>query len=171
MKNVFISPLIKNEAKSETDWFILYVAPHRELSVCEYADRFDLITYFPRLKKMIKPPKKRKPIFVETRYPVFPGYVFVSFHPDWSKLLKAEFAIRYLGRPEVPFRISSFDIEQLQNVEEAGFITRNRGIVIGDSVVVPQFGDITLPVESIGKDSYYLTAGTFRIKIPLVPTG
>jgi hypothetical protein len=138
------------------------------MNVCEYAERHGLITYFPRIKKMIKPPKKRKPIFQETRNAVFPGYVFVLFDWGWKKLLQADYVIKFLGDDEIPALISNFDIEQIQNVEEAGFISRNRGIVIGDGVVVKVLGDITLPVESIGKSSIFLSAGAFRIKIPLV---
>lgn len=150
-----------------SDWLVLQVAPGRERWVCNYAERNNLISYFPRLKKMIKPPKKRKPIFIETIYPVFPGYVFILHHEDWKSFLKAEYAIKFLGQTEIPYKVSNFDIEQIQNLEEAGFITRNRGIVVGDLKVVPILGDITLPVESINKDSFFLSAGVFRIKIPL----
>lgn len=152
-------------------WLVLQVVPGRERFVCNSADRYDFISYFPRIKKMIKPPKKRKPIFVETIHAVFPGYVFVLFHSSWKDLLKSEYAIKYLGETEIPYRVSDFDISQIQDLEEAGFISRNRGIVVGDMQVVKILGDITLPVESISKDSFFLSAGVFRIKIPLVSIG
>lgn len=146
---------------------MLNVVPGREQTVCEYADRFDLVTYFPRTKKMIKPPKKRKPILIETRFAVFPGYIFVLYSLDFRSILKSEYSIRFLGDSERPSRVSSFDVGQIQDVEEAGFISRNRGIVVGEGHIVRVLGDITLPVESIGKDHFYLSAGVFRIKIPL----
>lgn len=164
-------PSIRINRSQDSSWLVLQVAPGRERWVCSYAERNDLISYFPRLKKMIKPPKKRKPIFVETIYPVFPGYVFILYHEAWKSFLKAEYAIKFLGQTEVPYTVSNFDIEQIQNLEEAGFITRNRGIVVGDMKVLPILGDITLPVESISKDSFFLSAGVFRIKIPLVSNG
>lgn len=163
------SPL--TELRNEGWWFVLQVAPGRERSVCEYADRYDLVTYFPRTKKMIKPPKKRKPILIETIHSVFPGYVFVLNQMNYRRLLQCEYSITFLKDNETPSRVSDFDIQQIQEVEEAGFLSRNRGIVVGDGFIVKVLGDISLPVESIGKDSFFLSAGVFRIKIPIAQSG
>ncbi|MEI9813643.1 MAG: UpxY family transcription antiterminator [Acidobacteriota bacterium] len=117
-ENVFAGSLEPGSEISPAPWYVLQVRPRYESLVAELLDQKEVEHYLP----LYTTRKRWSDRFVESKQPVFPGYIFcrLDYNSRVLPVLTTPGVLRVLGVGRTPVPVDEQELEAVRLVVESG---------------------------------------------------
>ena len=136
------------------NWYLLQTKPNAHVTACENLKRQSFEVFLPLISKTTK--KKDK--FLDTKAPLFPGYIFMGTSIDpipWNSINGTRGISKAVTLDGIYRPISSYIIKGLQNrCDEYGVLRRLNEIIAADRVKIERgpFAEFICTVDQIKND-------------------
>ncbi|WP_386625044.1 transcription termination/antitermination protein NusG [Sulfitobacter geojensis] len=135
------------EITQELPWFVVQLRPHGLKRALEHLQRQNFPTFAPMFEKTVV----RSGTSRQTRAPLFPGYIFVSFeHEDarWTSINSTRGVSRIISPTPLPKQLIG---GIMARCDESGLLAPPATLAVGDEirVISGPFAEIITAIETL----------------------